>query len=100
MMMRSRSHKIFPAVHQCFFALLVVVGCALQQVAAVLPAGFNDEGVARVVGVVDIAFAGNDNLLAVTKPGVLYRIDMTDPDTSEQEVLDITERICDNGERG
>lgn len=100
MMIRSRSPRICPTAHRCFFILLVLVECALPQVCAILPAGFVDEGVARINSVVDLTFADTNNMLAVTKTGVLYRIDMTDPDAKKQEVLDISERICDNGERG
>jgi len=80
--------------------LVLLVSCTLHQAAAVLPAGFEDEGVVRLTANVDIAFAGN-MMLAVTKIGELHRFDLEDPDATETTLmLDISARVCDNGERG
>ena len=82
------------------FLLLLLVGQFLSPYSTqALPAGFVDEGVARISGVVDIAFAGTD-LLSVTKPGQLYRLDLLNEGSGSQLVIDLTDRICDNGERG
>jgi len=82
------------------FLLLLVLLLSLSsfQVRA-LPAGFEDEGVVAMNAVVDIAFAGN-MILAVTKPGLLYTFDLDDPNADKEVALDLSGRICDNGERG
>ena len=84
-----------------FLVLLVLLLSSLSsnhQVRA-LPAGFEDEGVVAMNAVVDIAFAGN-MILAVTKRGLLYTYDLDDPNADKEEALDLSGRICDNGERG
>jgi len=71
-------------------------------VRAVLPAGFEDEGVSRIPDVVDLAFAPPNRMLAVTKAGVLFVSNLEDDSSTEnpQEALDLRDRVCDNGERG
>lgn len=64
-----------------------------------LPAGFVDVGVGRVRQAVDVTFLPTTNdMLVPTKEGQLHRMDS---DTGEtQLLLDWTDRVCDNGERG
>lgn len=77
---------------------VLVLNLAVDEVAA-LPSGFEDEGVVSMNGVVDVAFVGT-MMLGVTKPGVVYVYDLADPDAKIQLAVDLTTRICDNGERG
>ena len=82
------------------WVLLLLAGVG---VGAVLPAGFEDEGVSRIPDVVDLAFApagSNTMMLAVTKAGILYSFDLTDSQAENREALDLRDRVCDNGERG
>ena len=75
----------------CFQPLLPVVA---------LPAGFIDEAVVRINEVVDMAFVGHV-MLAVTKAGTVHRFNVSDPNVVEAvEILDLTDRLCENGERG
>jgi len=64
-----------------------------------LPAGFEDENVVAINGVVDMAFADN-MLLAVTKTGTVYTFDLADPNADRQMAADLEDRVCTNGERG
>jgi len=82
-----------------FLLLLLCCLLLIGTAWAALPAGFEDEGVERIRGVVDIAFAGNI-MLAVTKPGILYTLNLNNPDADSQEALNLSDRVCDNGERG
>lgn len=72
----------------------------VPEVSALLPAGFVDEDVVRISGVVDMAFVGTQ-MLAVTKEGTVHRFDVGDPTAVDGvEILNIRDRICLNGERG
>ena len=71
-----------------------------------LPPGFVDEGIGRVVGSTGANFvpnvkSGTGHVLYVTsKEGLLYVFENPDTSSSRRVVLDITDRICSNGERG
>ena len=79
--------------------MLPVLAFFFSHAAGALPAGFEDEGVVRIHNAVDIAFVGS-MMLAVTKSGMLYSFDLADPNADIKKALDLTGRICDNGERG
>ena len=71
-----------------------------------LPPGFVDEGVGRVPGGTGANFAPNVQtgqghvLFVTTKDGLLYVFDNPDQSGSKRVVMDITDRVCSNGERG
>lgn len=78
-------------------------GCYFVVTNAVLPAGFEDEGVVRIPGAVDITFLTNNDdvsMLTVTKEGLVYTYDLTTNNAKGVVALDLTKRICSNGERG
>jgi hypothetical protein len=78
----------------------------LVVISDALPSGFEDQSVARVNEVVDIAFTvGQDNLImfAITKPGELFALTgfETENPTSHQTLsLDLDSVLCGDGERG
>lgn len=81
-----------------FVPLLLLLGAPRCTVVA-LPAGFEDEELVQMTSAVDIAFVDN-MLLAITDKGKVYTVDLEDDDPEKKEALDLTERICHNGERG
>ena len=89
----------------CGLLVLIVLAagcCCFQPLLPVvaLPAGFIDEAVVRINEVVDMAFVGHV-MLAVTKAGTVHRFNVSDPNAVEAvEILDLTDRLCENGERG
>ena len=75
---------------------------------AALPEGFVEEGVARVFGISTIAFlpqekgggGGRTMMYAATKEGVVRFLPDPDNSGASRVVLDITSKVCSNGERG
>jgi len=82
------------------FSILVVIFGSCISHASALPPGFEDEGLFRITAPVDIEFLDTSTILAATDYGLLYSYDMSDPDTKPKVVLDLTDRVCTNGERG
>jgi len=91
-------HQHPPASVLVLFVLLLLLRAPSCTVLA-LPAGFEDEELVQMTSAVDIAFVEN-MLLAITDKGIVYTVDLEDDDPQKRDALDLTERICHNGERG
>lgn len=84
----------------CWLVLQVIFVLFLSRhTVAALPSGFEDEKVVHINQVVDMAFVHN-TMLAVAKQGILYTFDLEDPNAEKEVAADLTDRVCDNGERG
>jgi len=78
---------------------LIAIGGLVFQATA-LPPGFEDEGIFRVTAPVDIAFVDTFILLVASDTGTLFSFDLEDPNAQPNLALDLSDRVCTNGERG
>ena len=96
------------AVALLLFALPTLLGPLGKNVgvATALPAGFRDEGVARIGEVSTISFVpkidGSDGhvMFATIKDGIIKVVPNYDTSGTSATILDISANVCNNGERG
>jgi len=84
----------------CLGLLGLFTASSLLLQTAALPPGFEDEGILHVTDPVDVAFVDTFTMLIVTKGGTLFSFDLEDPDATKKLALDLSDRVCTNGERG
>jgi glucose/arabinose dehydrogenase/PKD repeat protein len=91
-----------------FFLILVIYCCFCFQYSVALPPGFREEGIVKISGVSTIGFVPlkDDDFifLAAVKNGEIVAILNPGSESSDnvktETVLDLSDRICTNGELG